>query len=618
MNKNQELEALYDTVAQLYFKNIQFLTRHHPKLLKKLKQFESLNQENYYLEFINNHFELVDSNKKHYYRCNPFFDAQQRCQNLEQKPAFNLLKTKEIAQAVCYKNAINAFEYINEYLELQHNQNTIYFDKFVFLGTLLGVHINDLDKVLHSKVYLIIESNIEIFRLSLFLTDYEALNNDSTLFFCVDEDAITTQTIMKHFLQYKTQFNHRIGFEVASMESLSYIDEMTKVCVDYDPYNYPFSEYLISLKRAFFYKKHSLYGILNCKKNHHILNAPILFLGAGSSLASNIEWVYLHQDAFVIVCAAACLRRLELLDIVPDVILSVDGQYKQVIRQFDVNEKYYKNSLIIASTKTDLEVSQKFNPQNSFYMPDNLEVFDNTGFFTGVTVGDVGLDFLLRFGAQEIYMLGFDACVSKSGKTHDSIYKNSTVALKEANTLQNSGLNTQKDLVKVKGNFEEEVYTFVQYTQMIDSIATITANKSHDVKIFNLSNGAYLPNTTPLKKEQINKKILRYIDKSQWHTMLKEELIQHSYEDLNSRDIKDIKQELKILKKLQTIPQNRLEQEFSKLKSSYQNSLSLQILDKFFNLISPYAYFTQETEAQKLEYVQYLDVLKELENSYQL
>ncbi len=76
-------------------------------------------------------------------------------------------------------------------------------------------------------------------------------------------------------------------------------------------------------------------------------------------MASSIEWVYLYQDLFTIVCAAACLRRLELLDIVPDMILSVDGQYKQVVRQFDVAPKYYKNSLVIASVKTDLEVSEK-------------------------------------------------------------------------------------------------------------------------------------------------------------------------------------------------------------------------------------------------------------------
>ena len=618
MNKNQELEALYDTVAQLYFKNIQFLTKHYPALLQKIKAFESLKRENYFLEFIDNHFELVDSNGKHYYRCNPFFDALHRCKNIDQKPSFNLLKTSEIKKAVCYRNSINAFEYINEYLQLSQEQKSNGFEKFVFLGTLLGVHLNDLANVLHSNVYLILEQNIEIFRLSLFLTDYEALNCGATLFFCINEDENSLNDSIKQFLKYKTVYNHRIGFEVSHENSLGLIDAVTKACIDYDPYNYPFSEYLISLKRAFFYKQHSLFGILNCKKSHQVLNAPILFLGAGPSLASNIEWVYLHQDAFIIVCAAACLRRLELLDIVPDIILSVDGQYKQVIRQFDVNEKYYHHSLIIASTKTDLDVAQKFNPQNSFYMPDNLEVFENTGYFTGVTVGDVGLDFLLRFGAKEIYMLGFDASVSKTGKTHDGIYKNSTIALQESKVLQNSGLKTKTDLIKVKGNFEDEVHTFMQYKQMIDSIAQITAQKSSDVTIYNLSNGAYFYHTTPLKKESMVWDSFHFLNKVDLHKRIKAQLIEQSSKNLTQRDINDIKQEQKIIKKLQRIGSSKTTQEFLKLQRTYKNSLSLQILEKFFNLITPYSRGKNRVKAEELEYFQYREVVKELETSYQL
>lgn len=616
MNKNQELEALYDTVAAIYLKNIQFLSKKYPVLHTKIKQFESLNVENFFLEFINNHFELLDKNNTSYYGCDPFLDAQRRCLNIQEKPSFNLLKLQEIEQAVCYKDAINAFEYINEYLTLvpQNEQQT--YDKFIFLGTLLGVHLNDLDKHLHSKCYLILEKSIEIFRLSLFLTDYEALALNAQLFFGIEEDhAQTTQTILR-FLNYKTNFNHRIGFEVADVKSIDYMDVITKTCVDYDPYNYPFSEYLVSLKRAFHYKQHSQYGILNCQKPQNIFNKPVLFLGAGPSLASSIEWVYLYQDAFIVVCAAACLKRLELLDIVPDVILSVDGQYKQVIRQFDVNEKYYKNSLLIASTKTDLDVIEKQNAHNTFFMPDNIEVFENTGIFTGVTVGDVGLDFLLRCGASKIYMLGFDASVSKSGKTHDTLYKNSTINVQKSNVLQNNGLKTKEDLLTVKGNFEEEVYTFVQYAQMIDSIAHITSKLPSNVYIFNLSNGAYFQNTTPLKKEDIVWDNFSSIDKSLLHNEIKEKCVALSSKNFTPKDLRDTKQEQKIIKKLKTVPYNKLEKEFTSLKSAHKNALILQILEKFFNLINPYNTWIHTQVSQDLEYKQFKEILKYLESSY--
>lgn len=616
MNKNQELEALYDTVAAIYLKNIQFLSKKYPALHTKIQQFENLKIENFFLEFINNHFELVDKNNKVYYGCNPFVDAQRRCLNIQDKPSFNLLKSKEITQAVYYQNGVNAFEYINEYVELlpQNQESTM--DKFIFSGTLLGVHLNDLDKHLHSKAYLILEDNIEIFRLSLFLTDYEALTSNAQLFFCIAEDTTQiTQTVMR-FLNYKTSYNHRIGFEVADEKSLTYIDLITKACVDYDPYNYPFSEYLVSLKRAFYYKQHSCHGILNCQKPQNIVNKPILFLGAGPSLASCIEWVYLYQDAFIVVCAAACLRRLELLDIVPDVILSVDGQYKQVIRQFDVNERYYKNSLIIASSKTNEKIMEKQNQENSFFMPDNIEVFENTGILTGVTVGDVGLDLLVRLGAKDIYMLGFDACVSKSGKTHDTLYKNSTVKVQKSDVLENKGLNTKKDLICVKGNFEEEVYTFVQYGQMIDSIASITSNLSKEVRIFNLSNGAYFQNTIPLKKESISWRDFLRLNKCDVHNEIKEKLTALSSKTLTQKDLRDIKQEQKIIKKLKTTSMYKFEKEFSILKSSYKNSLVLQILEKFLNLLLPYCQAVNTQQSQELFHKQLSEVIQNLETIY--
>jgi hypothetical protein len=417
MNKNQELEALYETVKAIYLKNITFFSVSYPHILEKIKYFEKLNIENYFIEFINNHFELMDSKNAPIYNCDPFFDSQKRCENISKKPSFNLIRNEIIQNGVSYENSINAKDYINQFLCLnKNNTKEQEFNKFIFFGTLLGVHLNDLDKKLNSKSYLIVEKNIEIFRLSMFLTDYESLCQNKKLFFCINEKEETTKNILNNFLKYKYEFNNIIGFEIACEKEIENIEIFTKYLIDLDPYNYPFSEYLISLKRSLFYKQNSSYGLLNLSQKKDIFHKPILFLGAGPSLAKNIEWVYMNQDKFLIICAAACLKRLELLDIVPDIILSIDGQNNQILKQFKVQEKYYKNSLTILSTKTDPEIFKIVNKENTFFIQDNLEVFENTGIFTGVTVGDIGLDLILRLGAIEIYMLGFDACISSSGK----------------------------------------------------------------------------------------------------------------------------------------------------------------------------------------------------------
>jgi hypothetical protein len=230
MNKNQELEALYETVRIIYKKNISFLSLNYPPLLEKISYFESLNIENYFIEFINNHFELVNSENNHIYNCDPFFDAQQRCKNINEKPFFSLIKTSNIQNGVSYKNSINAKDYINNFLNLEKPKKLI-FKKFIFFGTLLGVHLNDLDKELNSISYLIVEENTEIFRLSMFLTDYEALAKNSKLFFCINENQESTKNILFDFLKYKYEFNNIIGFEVANEKEIANIDIFTKILI---------------------------------------------------------------------------------------------------------------------------------------------------------------------------------------------------------------------------------------------------------------------------------------------------------------------------------------------------------------------------------------------------
>lgn len=608
MSKKQDLEALYDTVAQIYLKNMEFLSKSHIELFKRIKEFEALGIENYFLDFQNNHFELLDINKNKTYNCDPFYDAKKRCENIKDQPIFNLIKDNCINEFVSYKNSLSAYKFINEYIK--EASNILSYKKFIFLGTLLGVHINDLHKNLGSEVYLIIEDNIEIFRLSLFLTDYEEVERNSKIFFCINEKQDNKELISKEFLNYKYEFNSKIPFELANEASIDNIEFLTQIFIKNDPLNYPFSEYLVSLNRSFKYfnkyKKH-----LQLNNNHSILNKPVLFLGAGPSLADNIEWVYLNQDSFIIICAAGALKRCELLDIVPDVILSVDGQYKQVIRQYDVQEKYYKNSMIITSIKTNEKVIEKIESKNLFFMQDNLEIFSKCGIFTGVTVGDIGLDLLLRLGAKEIYMLGFDASISKRGKTHDGTHTSKKIRNEKTDLIKNNKVDTKNNLFEVEGNFRKTVLTFILYKQMINSINLIL--KDANAKIYNLSDGASFKKAKALRAKDINTKIFPYMNKEELREGLEKDLNRLVLQNLSSKDKADIKVEQKVLKKLKVLNEINLDKKFKIASSSYKNSISIQILNQFFKLIKPYSFSFKEKE----NFIkQYQLILKYLEETY--
>lgn len=608
MSKNQELEELFGTIKAIYAKNSKYLSKNHPNIYQKIESFEEENIENYFLDFENNHFDILDNNKNKTYNCDPFYDASCRCKDLENKPAFALISNTFLENKVSYKNKLSAYNFINEYIHVD-KENTS-FDKFIFIGTLLGVHINDMNKVLKSKVYLIIEDEIEIFRLSLFLTDYEELEKTSKLFFCINEKIQEKEKTIEKFISYKSEFNNTIYFELSSEKSISNIEILSSTFANNDPLNYPFSEYLVSLSRSFFYFKENK-QILRLQEYKEFITKPVLFLGAGPSLSENIEWVYLNQDFFTVVCAAGALKRCELLDIVPDIILSVDGQYKEVYEQYDVNEKYYKNSIIISSIKTDEEVIRKINSEKLFFMQDNLETFNNCGIFTGVTVGDIGLDLLLRLGAEEIYMLGFDASISKRGKTHDGTHTSRKIKNKKTDLIKNEKIDSKNDLYEVEGNFRKTVLTFMLYKQMIESINKILENSK--ANIYNLSDGAKFKKVKALKKENINANKFEYIDKKALQKDLENNLNKIVLQNLSDKDKADIKNEQKVLKKLKVLNKNNLERKFKTLSSSYENSISIQIIRQFLKLVKPYAIATRK---ENTLIKQYQEIVEDLERIY--
>lgn len=59
-------------------------------------------------------------------------------------------------------------------------------EKFIFLGTLLGRHIPRIAQKVDAEAYLVLERNIEIFRLSLFTVDYTILAQKGVVFSIMD------------------------------------------------------------------------------------------------------------------------------------------------------------------------------------------------------------------------------------------------------------------------------------------------------------------------------------------------------------------------------------------------------------------------------------------------
>lgn len=584
MDKQKQLEELQQTLSAIYLKNIEFLKQNEPNLYKKIEFFEKLNLENYSLDFVNDEFKLVDLKTKEnlYKNEEPFSNSLKRVNSFDLSNAFSLVQFEILQKKVVYKDDINASIYLNEYIENFENIE-LKVDKFIFFGTLLGVHLNDFHKKLNVKVYMIVEPNIEIFRLSLFLCDYEELAKTSKIFFAVGENDNEFFSIVDSFFEYKYELNSLIHFEKIDNSYDILIEKSQSHFTSKSQMRYPFSEFLISLKRGYNYFLNEKKGILNLSQKWQILgNKKVLFLGAGVSLAKNLELVYLNQEKFIIVASSAVLKHLRILDIVPDIILAIDGQKDVMLEQFNTDKKMYENSIILASIKLDEEVFEKVKKSKIFFMQNALELFAGFGFLSGVTIGDLGVDILAKLGSSEIYLLGVDAALdSKNGKTHIGTHRSS----RKIDLNKKDSGNFRDDIVYTKGNLDEKVPTFREYLEMISSLEEIIENHKNSLKIYNLGSGAYFKGSFPLRIADFNYK---RIDKVRFKNEFLESLENISKKTLSNIDINELKKEKKILKRLQNVKLEKFFDEFKSLFSTYSNSTILNIFDRFFKLVLPY------------------------------
>jgi hypothetical protein len=596
MSKTNELEEIQQTLQQIFLNNLTFFKQNNKDLYEKLVAFEKLNIENYSIEFIDNRFELIDiKNKTSFYNKDPFVDAKDRVNNFEFSNAFSLIKLEPYEKRNHYENEINAYLYINDFINNFTNTSTE-INKFVFIGTLLGVHINDFHNSINAKSYLIIEPNLEIFRLSMFMTDYTTLAKSSKLFFTIAEDEFNFQKIVNNFLEHQEEYNNLIHYELSDETNRAIIDKLSLQFTQSSQMRYPFSEYLISLKRGFKYFIESENKIINLSKNYDFLEKKkVLFLGAGVSLARNIEWLYTNQNKFVIVASSAVLKHLQILDIVPDIIILIDGQKDCMLDQFNIKKSMYENSTILCSIKIDENLYEIIKDSNVFFMQNSLELFRNFGFLSGVTVGDIGTDLLLRLGAKELYLLGVDASFdSKTGKTHIGTHRSSRKI--NLNSSSNS-INFQNNIIYVKGNLQEKVPTFMEYTEMIEHLSHKLQLLDKSYKIYNLSDGAYFKNTTSLEIKNLPLENSADIDKIMLKDFLLSSLKKINKQQLNSLDIKEIQKERKILKKLSSF--NNIEDfftNFKNLEKTISYSIIINILDTYFKLILPYYTFLKNKQ----------------------
>ncbi len=591
--KEVKMHSIEEKALMIYQKNREFLQKNHPEILTKIDAFETNitnnpDKEHYSLEYIQDYFD-VKNNESHQYLysqdSNLFSQKLTDLVNFSKKSfifdGFAMYKDYEKNQKNfddITKGLEGIYPIMSYYLHnIPENPQMIEIEKFIFIGVGLGMHITKTDAKIQALEYFIIEDDLELFRLSLFTTEYYTIQGQIT--FSINENKEEFTHNFNKFLSnsfFRNKYLKYLYFTAHSNEKIKLIKNALS---SQNFSSFPYKTLLEKTTRQLEYMRLG-YQFIDFSKqfiDNTLANKPLLIVAAGPSFSTNIEWLVKHQDNYIILCVSAVLNKLYEKGIQPDIVTHLDGfdPSKKHLEGFDA-ANFLSHTILLSGNFTPLEVLEKFKKENVFIMEelstDYHEGFDS---YSGPCVGSTAVFQALTMGFKEIYTYGIDLALDEKGHSHTNshVLTKNKYDLEKIKKLENT-ISFRGDFFSVPGNFKKEVYTSPLFYSSLHYLHTsIPLLKTDSQYIYNLSNGAYIKGAIPTKLETL----AHYdtLNKKELHHQLLEILKNHSMTSLSSTDIASLKERL--------VFAQTLHKYFSEYK---KNPLPLQKEQYLHNLIS--------------------------------
>jgi hypothetical protein len=590
-----DLIAIQKAMLTVYENNMKYLKKFDKPLYKKVQKLSkdietNTFEENYAIEFTNGHFNLLNLTTNQYtYPINALQYATKEEQkfSFDMSNTFNTLnpewynfnKKENIQESLSYNQILaqHIFAY-NDYTNIQvdnPHKNLSHISKFIFVGTGLASHLLSIHKKAQASNYLIVEPSLEIFRLSLFVTDYNELAKDAYLEFCIEKEDEELQTNIQNFLEISPYTNSIIKFHLLNNHYKSYLEDISIAISLINTFDFHYGSMLDLIEHT----------VDKLQKNYNILETK------------NIEWIKKNQHHFITLAFGASINKLSNYGIKVDIISNVDGKEAIYTEQFaKIDKSYFNNTILLASAYTNQQVLECFDKKNVFLFESYFGYKENSYLnFSGWSVGEITYHLLLTLNIQYLYLIGTDMSLGEDGSTHDkghhATQKVDFEKQLDNNIFYESGkIDFKQQTMKVKGNFNNEVITTPWFNRLIVMYNSITEQyHKKSQQFFNLSDGAYINGFTPKHIEEVKLNNLPTIDKKKLHKKLvskfqkisSNELSQDELQNIN-KSIKQYTNALKSIKKFSTIEIMNWE-DFNKVRMNLtkkiinKNSLQLNL-----------------------------------------
>ncbi|ADN08181.1 6-hydroxymethylpterin diphosphokinase MptE-like protein [Sulfurimonas autotrophica] len=587
------MNSIQDQAIRLFESNLRYLQENHQELYLKIKIFnQAINdnsyKERYALEFKDNYFDIFElSSNRYLYNTNIFEHAKNLANNVNFKKSDHVIEgyynTRELSEkdieifdtSKNLRSSLWATAKIIQYNKniTSKNDEMEKIFKFVFCGVGLGVHITEIQNKINAKMLFIKENNLEIFRLSLFVTDYTSLASTARLFFSIMEDSHEMSSFTQFFMQIY-MYNHYIKYSVLFEENIQDIKDIQSNIVKSMHHIRPYVKSLREFLKApeYLVEKHPFINFdISSHYDNPFKHKPVLLIASGPSLDRNALWLQKNKDKFFIISVLSSIKTLHKLGVAPNMVAHMDSEPDDVTFFYGIDVKtFFKNTIFLLSSVVARSVVDKI-PVNQLYFFETASHYKlNSRIPTCPSIGEATYFLTLIFGNQQLYLLGLDLALDAQTKS------NHTVGHKEARTVEETTKENEQftslhgTLLYTKGNFLDEVPTTPLYEMSIEALKIISNQYLYDkCKVYNLSNGAYLQGTIPLYASNIETKKYETIVAKIEFQMMQEFLnnisnISFNKKELNNftAQIKEAKRLIKVIKKYQDSILNTTEEQF--------------------------------------------------------
>ena len=601
-----------EQAVRTYHDNIRYLQEQQPRLFDKLAAFDNAvehghYEEKYALEYTEEgYFDVKELSTGNYFYGVDSREYAKKAQKLtnfsKEESSFKTFYDYDFSEdelAMYASKSIDENSYY-AYAPIMHETKEATkkivepkmseIKKFIFFGVGLGMHITTIDEKVKAENYLIVEDDLELFRLSLFVTNYQMLSKHARLFFCVFEEDDIATAIFKQFLEKSFYYNHYIKYFQMQSSDDSKMKVMHTTIAGQNHLIFLFAAYFKVYLRSLEYLKEG-YNFLDMSQKDVIHDTfgekPVMIVAAGPTLGKNLDWLEKNQDKFVIVALSATLSVLEKRGIKPDVVTHLDPFEKTCMVHIDKLEDkgFIKDCLLFCGSQTPKVLFENFKKENIYIAQVNLTYKKSFSYIEPICVGSATYMMLINLGVRSLYTLGLDLALdSKTGMSHGAEHAyNKKLDISKVDEIEDS-MGYLKAVVKIKGNFEEERMATLTFHKSIVAINNFTkVYKKEYQNVYNLNDGAYLEDFIPTYIKDIDLDALEDIDKVLYKEILQKELTRKSSHSVSEEELLSMKRRLSYVQELaKKIEKSEQPQSFNRsLYKSQLLGLTLDILDEY-------------------------------------